>query len=48
MGNCISKINKDNFFAVEELIKMTFCFQSEREGLPLTGLPVGRIRGSIP
>ena len=43
MGNCISKINEDHFFACKEFIKMTFSFQTELKGLSLTGLLGGAI-----
>ena len=48
MGNCISKINKDHFFAFEEEMKKNdFFFFKERQSLALTWLLGEHIRDPI-
>ena len=41
MGNCISKINKDRFFAIEELMKNNILFSNGRVRLGLGMLAGG-------
>ena len=49
MVNCISKINKDHFFAFEEEMKNDIFFSRERQGVSLKCVPeVKNIQELIP
>ena len=42
MGNCISKINEDHFFAFEEEMKTDILFSKERQEVPLKCVQRGK------
>ena len=42
MSNCLSKFNKDHFFAIEEFMKNNILFSNERVRLGLRMLAGGR------